>query len=154
TFARECLARVQPAFSRLTVLAEQALLLEKGLFLAAHFDLGQFVQEFVAAFHQLLGAQDAATAAQALEPVLGECSRGLRKLGMRDEISKLLERMAALVLRGQHVQGATALDFTAVKKGQEAGAWAKTLKLLLHVANGWFYFGQQDRARHILDEVR
>jgi hypothetical protein len=41
-----------------------------------------------------------------------------------------------------------------VRRGPLAVSWARTLRLLLHIAAGWYYFGQDDRARHILDEAR
>jgi cellulose synthase operon protein C len=153
-FAREVLDRVVPAVAKLDELREQAVLLEKGLRLAAHFDQAEHVQALVARFHQLLAAQRGAEATQALEPLLGQCFRGLRKLGMRDEINRLLERLAELVLRGQGLQAGGPLGAGAEKRGPQAGQWARTLRLLLHVASGWSYFGQDDRAWPILDEAR
>src|SRR5262249_23337265 len=113
-------------------------------------------------FHQLLDdglqqelqSQQGPEAIQAIESLLGECFRGLRKLGMRDEINHLLERMAALMLKGQKGTAASSLGFKVAKKGAAAKDWSKTLTLLLHVAAGWFYFGQDNRARHILNEAR
>jgi hypothetical protein len=154
TYARDLLGQVAPAIDALADLQDQARLLEKGLSLAAHYDQAEHIQAFVARFHALLGGQEADEATHALEPLLGECFRGLRKLGMRDEIRLLLDRMAALALRGQSADAISPLGFTVVRRGPLAVSWARTLRLLLHIAAGWYYFGQDDRARHILDEAR
>ena len=154
SFARGVLGRVLPVVGRSKELREQAVLLEKGLRLAAHFDQVEHVHALVARFHELLAAQRGPDAVQALEPLLGQCFRGLRKLGMRDQINDLLERMAELVLRGQGVATGGPLGAGVEKRGPAAGPWARTLRLLLHVAAGWCYFGQDDRARPVLDEAR
>jgi hypothetical protein len=155
-FARDLLGLVAPAVDALADLQAQARLLEKGLSLAAHYDQAEQIQTFVTRFHTLLDGQQGDEAIHALEPLLGESFRGLRKLGMRDEIRLLLDRMAALVLRSQSGAAAATslLNFTVVRRGPQAVPWGRTLRLLLHIAAGWYYFGQDDRARHILDQAR
>jgi hypothetical protein len=155
-FARDVLNRVTLTLDHYAdlPLEQQGRLLENGLFLAAHFDQGAYVQTFVARFHQLLDTQAGSDAVQALEPLMGQCFRGLRKLGMRDEISRLLGQMAEVVLEGREGRNAHVATFKVKTAGQTAVAWADTCQLLLHVAAGWFYFGLDSRARHILDEVR
>jgi hypothetical protein len=157
-FARDLLDRVAPVVNTLADLQDQARLLEKGLSLAAHYDQAEQVQAFVTRFHALLDGQQGDEAIHALEPLLGECFRGLRKLGMRDEIRLLLDRMAALVLRSRSGEAAAAatslLELTVVRRGPQAISWARTLRLLLHIAAGWYDFGQDDQARHILDQAR
>jgi hypothetical protein len=159
-FARDLLGRVAKAIDRLPDLRDRAVLLEKALHLALHFDQRASVASFVGRFHEMLADRRGDETLHAVEPLLGQCFRGLRKLGMRDEIGRLLGRMAELVLEGRGVaagSGAEATDplrFTAERRGPGAGEWGRALRLLLHVAAGWSYFGQDDRARHILDEAR
>jgi hypothetical protein len=159
-FARDLLGRVAKAIDRLPDLRDRAVLLEKALHLALHFDERASVASFVGRFHEMLADRRGDETLHAVEPLLGQCFRGLRKLGMRDEIGRLLGRMAELVLECRGVAarpGAAATDplrFTAERRGPGAGEWARALRLLLHVAAGWSYFGQGDRARHILDEAR
>src|SRR5262249_7042836 len=122
-FARDVLSRVGPTLDQYGGMPpeRQGRLLEEGLFLAAHFDQGAYVQNFVARFHQLLETQVGPDTITALEPLLGQCFRGLRKLGMRDEISRLLEQMAEVVLRSQEGKNAHPATFTIPKQGQAAG---------------------------------
>jgi hypothetical protein len=154
-FARGLLDRVVPALASLADLPlEQARLLEKGLFLAAHFDQAGHVQAFVAHLHQLLEAPAGTGSLNDFQPLLEQCFRGLRKLGMREEIGRLFARMAELVLQGRQGKDASPFAFTAVKQSPAAGEWCKVLQLLLPIAAGWFYFGQEAWARHIVDEGR
>ncbi len=153
-FARGLFGRVLPVVDRLEGLGAQAELLERAIHLAAHFDQQDHVRAFVARFDERLVASGDGVSTE-IEPLLGQCFRGLRKLGMREEIGGLLDRLAEVILHGGNSSTA-ALSAAAAKArtGPEAVAWSKTLRLLLHVATGWLYFGQPDRARPVLDEAR
>jgi hypothetical protein len=142
-FSRELLAEVGPTCDGLPEMLDRAALLEKGLFLAAHFDQGQHVQALVERFRALLHALRGAANVQALDAVAGQCFRGLRKLGMRDEIHALLRDLADAVTQG------ASLD---ALRGRSD--WPVLLRTLLHVAAGWYYFGNNDLARPIVDEAR
>lgn len=151
-FAQELLPDVVPLLDQLTDVVQQALLLERGLFLAAHYDQPLAVQSFVGRFQQLLETDHDLETLKALEPVLHQSFKGLRKLGMRDEIAWLLEKMANAVRR---VDGAGAPGAGGTSPpGRAAASRAEALKLLLQVAAGWFYFGQAERAWPVLDDVR
>ncbi len=152
-FARDLFDRVVPTVDRLDYLDRQAELLERAIYLAAHFDQDGHVRAYVGRFDALLADADERWV-PTLEPLLGQCFRGLRKLGLRDEIDRLLDRIAALILRGRGVESADELAESAVREGPEAVAWSKSLRLLLHVAAGWSYFGQHDRALPVFDEAR
>jgi hypothetical protein len=138
---------------------EQAALLEKSLFLAAHFDQGKQVQELVDRFQELLHSQRGSPVLPKLNPLAGQCFRGLRKLGMRDQIDYLLRQMAEVVLEGQELQALRQRAETTMR-GKEPEAsegrskWATLLQTLLHVASGWYYFGKDDQARPVMDAVR
>ena len=64
----------------------QANLLEKALFVAAHFDCKDAVPGLVTRFERLLQSQQEAPTLQALDTLAAQCFRGLRKLGMQQEI--------------------------------------------------------------------
>jgi hypothetical protein len=143
-FARDMLDRVLPAHDALPeptdvhALEEQARLLEKALFTAAHFDRGEHIHPLVGRFQRLLQTQRGGQAVQALEALAGQCFRGLRKLGMRDEIDRLLTQMADLILEGR--------DLSAIDVGG--------LPALLRVAAEWYFFGRDAQAEPVLQAAR
>jgi hypothetical protein len=122
---------------------EEAELLEKGIFLAAHFDQSEDVRALFARFQGLLKNLHGAGAGQAVDSLAGQCFRGLRKLGLRDEIHALLGQMAEVVTQGE--------PLAALRKRKD---WAAALRTLLQVASGWYYFGMDAEARPFLEEAR
>ena len=74
-----------------------------------------------------------------------QCLRSLRKLGLRDDIGRLIDQSARLILQGQ----------TLAQLQASAGSqWPGTLQTLLYLAGAWMFFGWQDRAVEILDAAR
>jgi len=150
-FARELLEQVVPTYDALAepreqmALMERATFLEKSLAVAAHFDRIEHIHPLVRRFQGLLQSQKGDRAIQAMESLAGQCFRGLRKLGMREEIDQMLNLMASVILQGQDIQS---LD---TKSMPNAPA---SLRALLHVAGGWFYFGKDRQAEPILQTVR
>jgi hypothetical protein len=142
-FSRQLLTEVSAACDGLSEVLEQAALLEKALFLAAHFDQARYVQELVGRFRTLLQGQRGAGGIQALDSLAGQSFRGLRKLGMRDEIHALLGDLTEAVLQGE------TLDTL-----RNRSDWPGVLRTLLHVAAGWYYFGKDGQARPFIDEAR
>jgi hypothetical protein len=124
---------------------QRAALLEKGLFVAAHFDRKEFTQQLVARFERLLAALQGGEAVQSLDAVAGQCFRGLRKLGMRDVISRLLYQMAERLLEGRELKSLTP---------EWAAGHVESLQALLHVAAGWYYFGRNPQAEFVLKVAR
>ena len=147
SFATGVLGRVLPTVRHLPDRTPRATLLERGLRLAAHYNQADHVARFVEA---LVGLIDEAGEGSAvtLEPVLRQSFRGLRKLGMRDEIGRLLDRTAGVILGDAPVADPSS------RSGLGSQAHGRRLRLLLHVASGWFESGQADRAWPILDETR
>jgi hypothetical protein len=137
-----------------------AKLLEVGLFTAAHFDQTGQVQALVGRFQKLLESQKARpSAVDDINDLARQCFRGLRKLGLRDEIDLLLKQMADLVLAAQKVPTLQALLQTTFKDKDPAvdaplTNWVAALRTLLHVASGWYYFGRDAEAGPVLDAVR
>ncbi len=149
-FARELLDQVPTTWDALPeardpmTLLSQALFLEKALSVAAHFDCVDHVHLLVGRFRNLLLAQKGERAVEALDTLAGQCLRGLRKLGMRDEIDALLTQMAELILEGRDVRDVDA----------DAPTWPAALRALLHVAGGWYYFGRDRQAEPIMQAAR
>ncbi len=142
TFAQNLLPETLPACDALSEVIEQAELLEKGMFVAAHFDQSAHVQAMVGRFRSLLGTLHGQSAAK-LDELAEQCFRGLRKLGMRDEIHELLRKMAEVVTDGKPLA-----------KLRERKEWASHLRTLLHVAGSWYYFGMESEAKPVMEEAR
>jgi hypothetical protein len=148
-FATELLAQTIGALERLSQPVDRAMLLEKALFVAAHYDKKDEVQRLVGCFHGLIEAGGGDLPVRNLETLLGRSFLSLRKLGLRDEVGLLLERMARVIEQNPELNaGAAGADGTA------SSAQARVQLLLLQIAAGWFFFGQDDRARPILDRAR
>ncbi|MBA4066609.1 MAG: hypothetical protein C0501_23475 [Isosphaera sp.] len=123
-------------------------LLERALFLAGHFDRGDLVKGLVDEFAGLVAARPEEARFNLINVVAGQCLRSLKKLGLRDEIDRLLTRLHAEVLRG-----ATPAELRR-RHAARPEAWGAALQTLLNLAAGWLTFGLQDRAAPILDEAR
>jgi hypothetical protein len=150
-FARKMLEQTVPAYDALpeakemAALMDQAAFLEKALFVAGRYGRMEAAHLLVARVHRLLQGQKGPQALQVLDSLAAQCFRGLRKLGMRDEIDQLLRQMADLVLEGQDVK---AIDFKKREQGPAA------LRALLQVAAGWYFFGRDSQAEPILQAAR
>jgi hypothetical protein len=151
-FALELLAQLPPTFDALPPPSDDidfddhARLLEKGLFVAAHFDRAEYVQKFVARFGRLLRSLPDAPMAQALDSLAGQSFRGLRKMGMQQEIGQLLHLMAEVLLKGG--------DLRTVEDPKWRARQPAALRALLHVAAGWYYLGKDAEAETVLKAAR
>jgi hypothetical protein len=141
-FSEILLERVEDALEKMAEALDQALVLEKGLFLAAHYDKHEEVQNLVGRFHTLLEGKGSSLPVKNLESLLGNSFRSLRKLGLRAEVSKLLEV----------IEKNPEMEITS--KGASSTNAVRRRCMLLQIAGGWFYFGQDDRGRPILDKAR
>jgi hypothetical protein len=150
-FALELLGQVLPTYEALSEprdvaeFEEHAHLLQKALFVAAHFDAAAQLQSLVGHFRRLLQSPLLFSAPAALDSLTGTCLRGLRKLGMRDEIDFLLNSLTQRALQGQ-----------SLKELRPVSAKERPAELLamLHVAAGWFYFGRNEEAEAVLNVAR
>jgi len=123
-------------------------LLERGLFLAGHFDHRDLVSLLVDSFIEVVNSKSDDQRMELINVVAGECLRSLRKLGLRDEIDKLLTQLLAAML------GKAAFKDLKSKYSGKTDLWLKALRAMLNIASGWLTFGMTDRATPILDEAR
>jgi hypothetical protein len=143
-FAKEMLDRGLPAFDALpeaadaNVLEEHAKFLERALFVAAHFDRVEHIHAVVDRFARMLQEQRGVGAVKALEKLARGCFRGLRKLGMREEIDRLLAQMSEMALDDN--------DLGSLEP--------ERLRALLLVAGEWYFFGRDSQAEPILQAAR
>jgi hypothetical protein len=139
----EAVEKADDATQSVRLLESEAELLEKALFVAAHFDQSAQVQALVARFRALVQALHGTVGGQTMESLASQCLRGLRKLGLRDEIHAILHTMAETITHGQP------LSVLAKKK-----EWPATLRTLLHVAAGWYYFDMKAEAKPVMEQAR
>src|SRR5262249_9744361 len=138
-FGRRMLEQALPAYDALpepkdmVALEQQAEFLARALFVAGHFGRMELMQPLVARFRRILQAEKGQQGLEFLEKVAAQCFRGLRKLGMRDEIDQILKQMADLVLGGQDVKG---FDFKKYPNDQGPAG----LRGLQPVASQWYFF--------------
>jgi hypothetical protein len=151
-FALEMLQLAPAAFDELPPPVQndeferQATLLEKGLFVAAHFDCTEKVQQFVVRFGRLLQSQRDTPTVQAMDALVGQSFRGLRKLGMQEESRKLLRLMAEVLLRDR--------DLRVVEEVEWNTKHPAALRAMLYVAGAWYYFGDDGQAETVLRAAR
>ncbi len=159
-FACSLLEQVPGAIERCRHPMDKALLLQRAMHIAANYGRVNLVQEFVASLIAALPAIftdyleiEAQTPqnkekTEAAESLLSQSFRGLRKLGMRDEIGKMYGTVADLVAKhsARPEKSKTSRD----RKDQAS----RSQRLLLCVAAGWYYFGEDKEARNIADKVR
>ena len=84
-------------------------LLEKALFVAAHFDSAEQSAAGGAVSRSCCSDSNDAPELRTLDAAANQCFRGLRKLGMRDEVNQLLQQTADAILGGQDLNDAAAL---------------------------------------------
>jgi len=151
-FALDMLHRLGPIYDAMeatteaTSLPEQAKLLERALFVAAHFDRAEVVESLVGRFQRML-QNPGMRSLETLDQVTAQCFVGLRKLGMRNEIDLLLRQLTDLILEGKDIAEFNINPDNNRPKVEAMGA-------LLHVATGWFYFGREEQAEPVLNLAR
>jgi hypothetical protein len=125
--------------------------LERGLFVAAHFDRADAVPRLLSHLGRLLEARrggdpgESRPVEDALLALVGQGLRGLRRLGLREEADRLLDRLGEWVAPGGDL---------AAERRRRPLAWPLTLRRLLALAGGWFYVGRDGPATEVLDEAR
>jgi cellulose synthase operon protein C len=150
-FALEMLALLPASFDELREpqdqqeFEKQTALLGRGMWVAAHFDRAETVHQLVNRFQKLLQSQHGGPAFQMTDSLTRQCFRGLRKLGMRNEIDQMLRQMAELLLEGR--------DLTALSPDAAAKKPA-VLVNLLELAGEWYYFSKNSQADFVVNVAR
>ncbi len=147
-FTVELITRVPEVFQSAANLQEPNpidKLLERALFYAAHFNRVELVRQLMGLFRDWLSKQSGKLFYTTLNQFVRDGIRGMRKLGMRDEIASLLEQLRHLILKGQSLSQL---------RDKNAANWLETLQTLLYIGSGWMYFGNLQEAMPILDEAR
>ncbi len=123
-------------------------LIDRALVLAAQYGQVEFVQKIVNQFTGLIRLESDESRFAFINFAIGQCLRNLKKLGMPDQIDRLLTRVQAQVFPEGTV--ADLRERYAVKPE----SWLRVLQTLLHMAGGWLMIGQSARANEILDAAR
>ena len=137
--------------------ATHALLLQRGIFAALHYNLSANVQQLVGRFAHLLAGQSGVQIRQWLLEsgsevkrrrlflhLVSQSFRGLRRLGLRTESERLMTLLAEWVGRAEKEGERT--------RPPTAGTFL--LETLLHLAGGWFYAGRTSQAEAVIDRAR
>jgi hypothetical protein len=152
-FAIEVIERIPQIFSAKTeddaaLLQLQAVVLERGLFLAAHYDHREHARQLLDLFLASFSSSNEETRFDWASIVTRQCLRTMRKLGLRDEGANLLQRLQSEILRGQ------SLEQWKVKHSGDARRWTKGLQALLSVAGGHLRYTHTAHALPIFDMAR
>jgi cellulose synthase operon protein C len=123
-------------------------LFESALFLAAHFDRRELLRELVDGVFAVALAKPDDQRCELVNYFAGRCLASLRKVGLRDEIDRLLLRFQDDILKGH------ALDQLKVLHGAKPDLWADSLQTMLNLSAGWLTFGLMEQAAPILETAR
>ncbi len=145
-YAMRLLDRVRPTLDDCNQTVDRVALLPRAILIAAHYGHLDRVQGLVDVLESSLPAliqqylELSLTDRQqteAIETLLSQSFRGMRRLGMRDEIGRIYGRIAErLAATGGSKQDTIRSD-----------------RLLLSVAGGWYFFGQLDAARDLSQRI-
>lgn len=154
------LEHVPNTLNQLVEPGQRAALLERALFVAAHFGHPAQVRHFIEQLHSLFETESSPQTAEAFATLLGQSFHGLRKLGMRGEISSLLDHMDRLDQeeRFKPSPSSPTKKNKSIKRANadrenQLAQELNALTLRLNLAAGWYYFGNDDRAQSIIEEV-
>ena len=138
----------QPFPNKPKLAEKQGELLERGLFLAGHFDHRDLVTRLVDAFTEVVAGKTDDAQFDLINAVAGSGVRSLRKLGLRDDIDRLLRKLLAAVV------GRGGVNDLRTKYAARPEGWLKALQTLLSVAGGWLTLGLFEQAAPVLDDAR
>jgi hypothetical protein len=125
----------------------QRELLELALFFVGDYKRRDLVKTLLDVFVDLVHSKHADERLQFVNAVAGPCLLTLKKLGLRDEIDRVIA-----LLQSETLDGVTMP--TRPTRGDHLERWATELVACLHLATGYLSLGQHDRAGPILDAAR
>jgi len=127
---------------------KQGQLLERALTLAGHFDQREIAQQIVTEFVELVRSKTEDQRFEIVNVVAKESLRNLRKLGMRDEVDRILGLFQEVVLQKQDSKQLRA------KYAAKPEQWARVLQTQLSLASGWLAYDLPQKALPILEEAK
>ncbi len=147
-FAHEVLADLEAAFRDMPREPDQfrvVELLESGLLLAAHIGRDDVIPKLVGQLHATLAPFRGERLAWLVAQLTGPLFRTLGKLGLNQEVERLVADLTEGILEGTPLAN--------LRKARAVN-WGIVLRALAHVAGGWFYLGNDQFGVQVLDEVR
>ena len=163
TFALELLDLAPDAVDQCKEVTEKTLVLQRAIYVAAHYGRQESVHALAKVFSELLPQlvsnylqiqtlynPEGQETIDKIESLFTQSFRGMRKMGMRDEVGKLFTDVAECVAAHEPKSQKERVG----KNSKTDGDPARAERLLLCVAGGWYYFGQYEQARAIADRVR
>jgi len=126
----------------------QGKILERALTLTGHYDLRELAQTIMKEFVAIVSAKPEDQRFTIVNVVAKESLRSLRKLGMRDEVDRLLGLFQQVVLQKLDLQQLRA------RHGSRADYWSKVMQAELSLATGWLTYDLTQKAEPILEEAR
>ncbi|MCI0702133.1 MAG: hypothetical protein L0241_13705, partial [Planctomycetia bacterium] len=123
-------------------------LLASAFFLASHFNREAQARKLLDTFLAVVWNPASETRVPFTNAVMGVALACLKKLGLRDQVNRLLNSLHGEMLRG------TTLEDLKQKHVANPEQWSAVLQTLLNLAGGWLMLGQHERAEPILAEVR
>jgi hypothetical protein len=155
--ARELLGRVTPLLADLPDANERAALAGAALSTAAALGQNEHAQELVATLCELTAAPDGEQLARKQDELWRRSILALRRLGLWEDLARLVGRLEASILQGGDVSSLRIQLQQAVYRERRdrnpKSDWMAPLRCLLHVAGGWFDLGRTEPADRILNEV-
>jgi hypothetical protein len=124
---------------------QRAKLLSRVIFLAAHYGNPDIVNRYLDHVYDLMKAKEGHERYEILSVFARRSIRELRRLGLRNQVDRLLHQIRDLVHMGRSVEKL---------KRESRETWPDVLVSLLCIAEGWQYFGAYSQARPYLDEAR
>lgn len=160
-FALELLAAVTEVLRRKIDLQKRAVLLERSLLLAGHFDRTDYVQAFAGGFLELLRSESRENIANdAFEALLKHCFHSLRRLGLQESLDALLRQLTITLRADRTSDGVRGSAWYPAQAGKIANELKKGTelmhvgKILLQLAAVRFHYGDQQQALEIITDIR
>jgi hypothetical protein len=137
-----------PGLAIADLLKKQGTMFERTLILAGHYDLREVAHQTVDEFIAQVKQKSEDQRFELVNIVAKECLRSLRKLGLRDEVDRLLGLLQDVVLNKQD------LPTLRARFAGKPEMWSRALQTLLSLATGWLTYDLPQKAEPILQLAR